>query len=312
VVSTAVLWQAISLSAPVRSLVDERPPGDGLRGTVRARAAAFLATLGAALLLAVVVRFSLWLAGGLWWLAAGALTGVALVIGHHIAPSFLAHISGAQPVSRPSLVERLGALSLRLHVPIESIDALPPHAAATRTALVAGAGSGRRVFIASELIRDWTDDEIAVVVAHEFGHLAHHDAWKSVALDAGVLAAGFGAANLLAPVASSLGVPALQELAALPFVALAAAVVWLMATPLRLAVSRAQERRADAFALDLTGGADAFRAALRRLAASHLAEERPSLLTHWLFHRHPTVAQRLELADKHSGKHLYRSNDLSI
>ncbi len=63
-------------------------------------------------------------------------------------------------------------------------------------------------------------------------------------------------------------------------------------------MSRWQERRADAFALELTGGAAEFRAALRRLAARHLVEERPSRLTRWLYHRHPTVAERLRFADQ--------------
>ena len=67
-------------------------------------------------------------------------------------------------------------------------------------------------------------------------------------------------------------------------------------TPLRHAHSRILVRRADEFALALTGGADAFTSAIRRLGARHLSEDRPSFLTRWLFHRHPTPEQRLALA----------------
>lgn len=311
-VSAVVLvWQVAALPAAIAAPSEDEQSAIGTRAAFRSWVAALVAALSGALALAVIVRVSLWLAAGIWWLAAGVLAGAALVIMHHAAPLFLARISRARPVSRPALVERLGALSLRLQVPIESIDELPPGAAATRTALVAGAGSARRVFLAADLIRDWTDDEIAVVVAHEFGHLAHDDAWRTVALDAGVLTAGFWTAGLLASETAGFGVPAVRELAALPFIAMVTTAVWLAATPLRLAMSRAQERRADAFALELTGGADAFRAALRRLAASHLSEERPSLLTHWLFHRHPTVKQRLEVAEEYT-RRMYRSNDSSI
>src|SRR5260221_2075154 len=86
-------------------------------------------------------------------------------------------------------------------------------------------------------------------------------------------------------------------LAALPLSGLVTGGVWLMSTPARHALSREQERSADRFALSLTGGADAFGAAIRRLSARHLAEERPSTLTRWLFHRHPSVAERLALAE---------------
>lgn len=230
--------------------------------------------------------------GRFWWLAAGAIVSALFVVGLHAAPIVLARLSHAQPVARPALVERLGALSRQISVPIESIDQLPPGAAATTTALVAGAGSGRRVFIASELVQDWTEDEVAVVVAHEFAHHAHHDLWRTLALDAMVLSAGFWAADRFARVAPG-------SLAALPFIGLVVGLVWIVSTPLRNAVSRHQERRADAFALRMTGGADAFRAALRRLASQHLVEERPSRLTRWLYHRHPTVAERLAAADQY-------------
>ena len=78
-----------------------------------------------------------------------------------------------------------------------------------------------------------------------------------------------------------------------------AAAVWVLLTPLRYAHSRLQERRADEFALALTGGAEAFSSAIRRLGARHLVDDRPSILTRWLFHRHPTLDERLVLAGEY-------------
>jgi STE24 endopeptidase len=196
-------------------------------------------------------------------------------------------------------VERLGALSRQIRVPIQSVDELPPGATATATALVTGGGAARRVFIASELVRDWSDDEVEFVVAHEFAHHAHHDLWKTLALDASILAAAFWVADR---VASRFGNASIGDLAALPFIALTVAVVWVASAPLRHAVSRYQERRADAFALRTTGSADAFRTVLRRLASRHLAEERPSRMTQWLYHRHPSVAERVATADSFQGR----------
>ena len=88
----------------------------------------------------------------------------------------------------------------------------------------------------------------------------------------------------------------LLGLLSLPLIALVSGVVWTMATPARHALSRWQERRADQFALALTGQHEAFAAAVRRLGAQHLAEERPSRLTRWFFHRHPSVDERLAMA----------------
>jgi STE24 endopeptidase len=187
-----------------------------------------------------------------------------------------------------------------VRVPIASIDELPASAGVTSTALVAGAGAARRVFIAHELMRDWTDDEIAVVVAHEFAHHAHHDLWRTLVTDVGVMSVGLwsAAAVLRLTAQSPDGVPG--DLSALPAAALVAGVVWLATAPIRHALSRRQERRADLFALQLTNRREAFQAAIRRLAASHLAEDRPSPFARWFFHRHPTPEERLQLAESFS------------
>jgi STE24 endopeptidase len=246
-----------------------------------------------AILAGAAVQVGAALGGTWWWLIASSLLAAALVTAMHIGPAILARAAGAQPLERPALVELLGGLARRVRVSIDSIDGLPESASVTETALVAGASGARRVFIAAELLRDWPDEEITVVVAHELAHHAHHDLWQTLAVDVVVLAAGFWTADR----ALALAAGSAAELAALPLIALIVGGVWLLSAPIRHAVSRWQERRADAFALRLTGRADAFQAAIRRLAARHLAEERPSLLTRWWFHRHPPAAERLRVAE---------------
>ena len=241
-----------------------------------------------------------WAAGGLWWLVAASAATVIETAVLFATPAVLARMSGARPLARPALVERLGELARRVHVPIADIEEVPAGAALTSTAFVAGSGEARRIFISSDLLRDWHDEEIAVVVAHEMAHHAHHDLWRTLALDAAILAAAFGAAAAWGPlpaVADAAAIDPRARLAALPGIALIVALVWTLATPLRLALSRRQERHADAFALRMTGSVGEFRAAIRRLAVEHLAEERPHRLTRWWYHRHPTVAERLQAAD---------------
>ena len=127
--------------------------------------------------------------------------------------------------------------------------------------LVSGAGASRRIYLSSGLLRDWSDDELAVVVAHELAHEKYRDVWWTVAADAAVILAALGAAALMPALA--LGAPGrgAAELARLPIIAIVGGAVWLVATPLRHAQSRSQERRADIFALALTGEAAAFGAA---------------------------------------------------
>jgi STE24 endopeptidase len=241
-----------------------------------------------------------WAAGGLWWLLAASAAAAVEAAVLFATPAILARLSGARPLARPALVERLGELARRVRVPIADIEEVPAGAALTSTALVAGSGEARRIFISSDLLRDWHDEEIAVVVAHEMAHHAHHDLWRTLALDAVILAAAFGAAAAWGPIPAAAGAALtdpVARLASLPGIALIVALVWTLATPLRLALSRRQERHADAFALSMTGSVGEFQAAIRRLAAEHLAEERPNRLTRWWYHRHPTAAERLQAAE---------------
>lgn len=300
VLGLVVVWEAAMLPAMLYLAlkVDRRYAlrAPAVEDVLAAQAHATLFALPAALAAGALVRLSIWIAGGGWWVLAGVLLAAALVAALHGAPAALARLTGARPLAREGLVDRLACLATRAGVPVAGIDEMASDDGAA-AALVTGAGRSRRVFVSSELARDWTDDEIAVVIAHELGHHAHHDLWRTLAFDAVVLSVGLWAADwLLAGPGSAMGLPAAPELAALPFIALIGCAVWIVATPLRHALSRSQERRADRFALTLTGSSDAFSAAVRRLGARHLAEERPSALTQWLYHRHPPVAERLALA----------------
>src|ERR1051325_5713285 len=62
------------------------------------------------------------------------------------------------------------------------------------------------------------------------------------------------------------------------------------------ALSRAHERRADRYALDMTKNVPAFVSAMKRLGAQNLAEEHPSRLVQILFYTHPPISARIEAA----------------
>ena len=70
----------------------------------------------------------------------------------------------------------------------------------------------------------------------------------------------------------------------------------LLMVPAAHAMSRAYERSADRFALELTRNPGAFISAMRRLAAQNLAEDHPSKIVQWLFYSHPPIAERIASA----------------
>jgi len=147
------------------------------------------------------------------------------------------------------------------------------------------------------MLADYSDDEIEVVLAHELGHHVHHDLWRGIALEAGLIVLGCAVTDwVLRVLGPRVGVAVPSDLAGLPLLALTAGGVSLLLTPLGLALSRRHERRADRFALQVTSNPAAFISAMKRLGAQNLAEEEPSRLVQWLFHSHPPLGERLAAA----------------
>lgn len=243
-----------------------------------------------------VIRLSIEWAGPWWWLIVGALGAPLLLVMTALAGVSVRVAPGSRPLARQELAERLTALAHRAcghRVPV--LEWADP--AAAPTALVTGVGASGAILLSREMVADWSDDEIEVVVAHELSHYARRDLWRKASLDGLVLVLALATADrVVRTFGPALGAPQLDSLTALPPIALTAWGMWWILRPLRLAQSRAHEREADRYAIALTGNPVAFRTAIRRLAAQHLAEERPSTFTRWFFHRHPTVEERINQA----------------
>jgi STE24 endopeptidase len=274
-------------------------PRDETDGLILAHLRAAALTALGALVAAAVVRLAVAVAGPWWWMPAAATLAAVWAGLLRLGPLVLSRAGAVRPIRRIDLRERLAALADQVGVPVAGIHEWGVASDAAATAIVAGVGPSRRIFVSSAIVRDWSDEEIAVVVAHELAHHRYHDLWRAFGLNAVVLSVGLALASVAVTLAGPrLGLQGPDDLATLPLVALVAGAVWVLSAPVRHAQSRAHERRADRFALSATGASGAFRTAIRRLGAQHLAEERPSQWTQWLHHAHPTIAERLAAADE--------------
>ncbi len=299
----ALGWEALSFPFLFyRSFLLDRkyglssePVSAWLTDHVKALALGFVLTIGAALAVYAAMRISPdhWrlLVAGLF-----VLIGVALAA---IAPIWLLPIFYRfQPLDREALRDRLLALSERAGVPVLGAFewGLGDKTSRANAALV-GAGSTRRILVSDTLLKDYSDDEIEVVLAHELAHHVHYDLWTALALETLIVSAALHGAYLTATYASpSFGFSGPSDLAALPLLVLGGGAVSLLLSPLSNAWSRFNERRADRFALRLSERPAAFVSAMRRLGAQNLAEERPSRLVYWFFHTHPTLDERIASA----------------
>ena len=240
-----------------------------------------------------------------WWIVAAAVFTVIMVGLVQLAPVLLLPLFYEfKPLDREALVQRLVALAERAGARVMGVfEWRLSDKTKKANAALAGIGQTRRIIISDTLLAEHSDDEIEVILAHELAHHVHRDIWKGIALETVLIALGFYLADLaLARFATSFGLEGKSDVAALPLLLLAAGAVSLALLPLANALSRAHERRADRYALEMTRNVPAFVSAMKRLGAQNLAEENPSRLVQILFYTHPPISARIDAAHAWAAK----------
>ena len=146
---------------------------------------------------AVVVCSAMRLWPTSWWMMAGVVfAGGTIAVTHLVPMLVLSRICHVGPLVRPGLRIRLENLPRRVWAPAMGIlewrlgrDTPRPNAA------LVGIGPTRGVLLTDALLTDYSDDEIEVVLAHELGHHAHRDIWKTIVYEAVAATLAFGAAH---------------------------------------------------------------------------------------------------------------------
>jgi STE24 endopeptidase len=173
---------------------------------------------------------------------------------------------------------------------VYSVDASRRTTAAN--AYVTGLGPSKRVVLFDTLLDRYDRDEIRLVVAHELGHVSHRDVWRSVVYAAAVApAAAFAVQRLSWSLSDASGTAA-----ALPALGLALAIVGAPVGLIANRLSRAVERRADQFSLELAGAPDAFVSFERTIALQNVADLDPPRWVSGLLATHPPTAERIGAA----------------
>jgi STE24 endopeptidase len=226
-----------------------------------------------------------------WWLAAApAFVGLALLFAF-VSPYL---VPDTAPIREPALrnearaLERIeGIEESRLRV--QDVDRFTdaPNAMAT------GFGPTNTVILWDTLLDDDFDrPEVRFILAHEIGHLAHEDILKRVGWLALFLFPALGLTALLTRRRGGLAQPEAVPVALLVLVA-----TQLLAAPLLNLTSRRQEAAADWAALTATRDPAAGKAVMRQLAIKSLSDPDPPAWMHALYGAHPTIMDRIEMAD---------------
>ena len=259
---------------------------------------AVFAAAGAMLLLWLLRRFP-----RRWWIAgAGAVVAVSVLF-TYLSPLVLDPVFNKfEPLPQSQLRSDVLDLAERSGVDVGEVYRIDASRRTTGiNAYVAGIGHTKRVVLYDNLIERFSRDQINSIVAHELGHVRHRDVPRGLLWVVIVAPAGMFLIQRLserwAPADAGLGEGRGATTAlAIPSVLLALSLVGFAGQVGSNALSRAVERSADAYSLNLYGHPASFIAVERKLAVENVSEPEPPKLLQFLFGTHPTTLDRIGAA----------------
>lgn len=272
----------------------ERRHGVSHEGYLSSVFSGFLGLGGSFLFISFALLVAMGLAGlskRWWWLLAAPAFAALALLATYLSVYL---IPDTKPLSSPATAADVRSLARTEGIPGTRAEVQEVHRFTTApNAESVGFGATRRLILWDTLLDGRFDRrEVRVVIAHELGHLAHHHPLKRVGwlvlflVPAGALVAFFtrGRGGLARP-------------EAVPVAILVFVLAQLLSSPLTNMVSRREEAEADWSALRATRDPQAARALFKGLATTSLAEPDPPSWVYVLDEDHPTIVQRVAMAD---------------
>src|SRR5215212_5789949 len=244
----------------------------------------------AMLVIVVVVGFAARFAR-LWWIAAAPvfivlLAALVFVSGWLLTADTTAIRDATLQADVTRLARAEGVGDTPVHV--EDVDDWTDQA----NAFAAGYGPSTNVVLWNTLLDGrFSRAEVNGVVAHELGHVKRRHVVKGLAWFA--LPAGCVVDEL------TLRRGGVEDPANLPYAMLVFTVIGLLAAPFQNLVSRRYEAEADWIALKATRNPGALRDLFRSFERTSLEEPSPPLLDYVWLENHPTIMQRIAMAERY-------------
>jgi len=232
----------------------------------------------------------------IWWLLALGLLMIISLALSVLAPIIIIPLFyTVRPLEDESLKKRFVTLAAKADAAISGIYLMDFSSRSTgANAVMMGAGSTRRIALSDTLLKDYSTEEIDVIIAHELGHYKNHDTWRIFIIQGLLMALILWLTDVITrAMLGNFDLANISEVAAMPLLAVVFAVIGSLMTPITNLFVRRREKAADDYALKLTDNPEGFISMMSKITDQNLDEARPNKLIEALLYDHPSWQNRV-------------------
>lgn len=244
-----------------------------------------------------------------WWIWGSVVTVLFQMLGALLAPVYIFPLFNTyKKLEDPRVTAPILSMARANGIPASEVYEVNASRQSTRvSANVSGFLGTERITLNDNLLNRASLPEIKAVMGHEMGHYVLNHVYKGILFFAIVVVVGFGllrwgADRLLARWGAAWGLRGVDDVAALPLLALIVTVYGFALTPITNSYVRTQEYEADIFGLNAAREPDA-----EATIALKLGEYRkldPGALEELVFFDHPSGRTRIMAAMRWKAEHL--------
>lgn len=225
-----------------------------------------------------------------WWIYLGISCFFLLFLLAELTPYLLLPLFFLlHPLENEELKRRLKELAKKFSLNIEEIW-IAKFSQKTKKVNALVAGRKGKVYLADNIINEFTPSEIEIICAHEFAHIKNKDIFKVIILE--------GLFYIFLFFLLKQTFQMLKEriiLPQLPLFLFFLLIYTFFLIPLKNIFLRYIEKKADSLALLKTKDINSFISCMEKLAEKNLVEKDPPWY-HKIFMTHPTIEERINLA----------------
>jgi len=233
-----------------------------------------------------------------WWIISAFWVFFSVVLAKLTPVMIIPLFFRYKPLSDGALKNKILALADKMAVKIIDVYEIDFSKKTIKAnAGFVGIGKTRRVILTDTLRDKYTEDEIEIILAHEFAHYRLRHLFK-------IVLSGTISTILLFYLIfrtsdyflKAFHLSSLSDIAALPLLFIYFIILGIITQPLQNYISRRMEINADLLALRVTGLKEAFISTMEKLSSQNLSDRNPHPLIKFFFFDHPPIDERIALA----------------